>query len=112
MVALASFSVWARFLTVDEALMPALTAVAVWGFAHWGFFPAQQSRLIGIVGVKNASLILSLNASFMYLGFSLGAALGSFVLVMGGVADLGWIAGLCVLASLTLFMVSRPTRTA
>jgi len=32
--------------------------------------------LIGIIGLKNAPIILSLNGSFMYLGFSLGAVHG------------------------------------
>jgi len=45
------------------------------------FFPAQQAGLIGIVGVKLAPIVLSLNASFMYLDFSLGAAVGGFTLI-------------------------------
>ena len=44
-------------------------AIVLWGIAGWGFFPAQQARLIGIAGVKVAPIALSLNASFMYLGF-------------------------------------------
>ena len=42
----------------------------------------------------------------MYLGFSVGAALGSLTLTAGSVADLGWVGGLCVLVALGLFLAS------
>lgn len=84
-----------------------MVAIVVWGITGWGFFPAQQARLIGITGVKGASIVLSLNASFMYLGFSLGAALGSFVLTQASLAGLGWAGGLCALASFLLYLATR-----
>jgi predicted MFS family arabinose efflux permease len=61
------------------------------GVTAWGFFPPQQACLIGIVGLKNAPIILSLNSSFQYLGFSLAAALGSVTLAIGGPDDLAWV---------------------
>jgi len=86
-----------------------VVAIVVWGVAGWGFFPAQQARLIGIAGVKVAPIVLSLNASSMYLGFSLGAALGSITLIYASVASLGWVAALCEVAALALMLVStRP----
>lgn len=105
--ALVSLSVWARFLTPTQALVPVLISMIFWAFNAWGFLPTQQSRLIGIAGLKTAPVILSLNASFMYLGFSMGAALGSFTLSRGSVADLGWVGALSVLASLSLFWATR-----
>jgi predicted MFS family arabinose efflux permease len=87
-------------------------AIVVWGVAGWGFFPAQQARLIGIAGVKVAPIVLSLNASSMYLGFSLGAALGSITLIYGSVMSLGWVAALCEGVALAIVLVSmRPART-
>jgi predicted MFS family arabinose efflux permease len=106
-VALFSLSFCADYLTLAHALLPVLISVFIWGFTAWGFFPAQQTRLIGVAGIKVAPIILSLNASFMYLGFSVGAALGSFTLAHGGVADLGRVAALCVLGSLILFLVTH-----
>ncbi|GGE98619.1 MFS transporter [Aliidongia dinghuensis] len=105
-VTLASLSVTAAYATPAVAALPVLLAIAVWGLTAWGFFPPQQARLIGIAGLQNAPIILSLNGSFMYLGFSLGAALGSATLTFGGVADLGWVGGLCVVASFLLFLVT------
>lgn len=107
-LALVSLSASAWYLSVSDALVPVLIAVMVWGFAGWGFFPAQQARLIGIIGLRGAPVILSLNASFMYLGFSLGAALGSFTLTKGSVADLGWVGALCVSAAFLLTRLQKP----
>jgi predicted MFS family arabinose efflux permease len=86
-------------------------AILVWGVAGWGFFPAQQARLIGIAGVKVAPIVLSLNASSMYLGFSLGAALGSITVIYGSVLSLGWAAAACEVLALAIVLVStRPAR--
>jgi predicted MFS family arabinose efflux permease len=106
-MALASLSLSAAYATTPSgALLPVLGAVAVWGMTAWGFFPPQQARLIGIAGLKNGPIILSLNGSFMYLGFSLGAALGSVTLALSGVAALGWVGATCVVASLLLFLLT------
>jgi predicted MFS family arabinose efflux permease len=115
-VALASLSIAAAYAGPSAALLPVLAAVAVWGVTAWGFFPPQQARLIGIAGLKNAPIILSLNSSFQYLGFSLGAALGSVTLALGGLDDLGWVGGACVVAAFLLFLatdrgIRSPGRT-
>ena len=102
-IALASLSAWAAYLPASQALAPILVSVAVWGFSAWGFFPAQQSRLLDITGIKSGPVILSLNASFMYLGFSLGAIAGSITLTFGGVGGLGAVAATFVLAALGVF---------
>jgi predicted MFS family arabinose efflux permease len=64
--------------------------------------------LLDVAGLKVAPIILSLNASFMYLGFALGATVGSITLSNGGVGDLGAVAAAFVLAALGTF-VSRNT---
>ena len=110
--ALASLSVWAGYLSPVEAIAPVLISVVVWGFTAWGFFPAQQSRLLDVAGLSEAPIILSLNASFMYLGFALGATAGSITLTYGGVEDLGTVAAAFVLGSLSLFFYSTSARRA
>ncbi len=106
-VSLAAFSFAALDVPPSERLAVILVAVVVWGVAAWGFSPAQQARLIGIAGLKNAPTVLSLNASFQYFGFSLGALLGGLTLTGGGVAHLGWVGALCVLGALTVFTLSE-----
>ena len=101
-LAFASLSVSATLLSQAVAVAPVMVAIVVWGLSAWAFFPAQQTRLIGVAGIRVAPIVLSLNASFMFLGFSLGAALGSVTLAYATPSALGWVGGLCVLASLLL----------
>jgi len=76
-----------------------------WGLCHWGFFPAQQTGLIQIVGLKLAPIVLSLNASFMYSGASRSAPRSvGFTLIHATVTDLGWVGAACELAAVTLFL--------
>ncbi|MGO4326638.1 MFS transporter [Cupriavidus sp. 2TAF22] len=104
-----SFS--ADFLSPSSATLPVLGAVAAWGLAHWAFYPAQQARLVALAGLQATPIVLSLNASFMYLGFSAGAALGGIVVARASVADLGWVAGLCEIAALGLSVALLRTRS-
>jgi predicted MFS family arabinose efflux permease len=110
-VAFSLLSAAATALPPHFAVYPILIGVVAWGVAHWCFYPAQQAGLIGIAGLKGTPIALSLNASFMYLGFSLGAALGSLVLSLGSVVNLGWTAAACEVAAL-LLTLSLGARTA
>lgn len=74
------------------ALAPVLAAIAVWGFSVWSFFPAQMARLIAAGSVSQASVALALNTSTMYLGFSIGSAMGAGVIGTGTVWGIGAIA--------------------
>ena len=90
-LAFVSLSAAGVYLSGKSALAPVLTAIVVWGLAAWAFFPAQQARLMQVAGNKTAPIALSLNASFMYLGFSLGAMLGSFTLLHAPLTSLGLV---------------------
>jgi predicted MFS family arabinose efflux permease len=79
-----------------HALAPIVPLLILWGMSAWGFFPAQQHRLMGVVGVHHAAVALSLNASFMYFGFALGAALGSLVIALASVQWIGAAGAACV----------------
>ena len=100
--AFALMSASAHWLPASLALVPVLVGVVAWGIAHWCFYPAQQAGLIVIAGLRGTPIALSLNASFMYLGFSLGAALGSITLSIASASDLGWVAAFCEIAALGL----------
>ena len=91
----AGLSAIGHYLSGASALAPVTAAIVMWGVAAWGFFPAQQSRLMQVAGLKTAPIALSLNASFMYLGFSLGAMLGSVVLLHASVTTLGLVGAVC-----------------
>jgi predicted MFS family arabinose efflux permease len=106
-VGLAGLALVANLVAPARAFVPVLAAMTLWGASSWAFFPAQQTRLIEIVGVQSAPVALSLNASFMYLGFSFGAALGGLSLLHVGPHNLGFVGAACELAALTLLLINQ-----
>jgi predicted MFS family arabinose efflux permease len=111
-LAFVSLSTSAILLPPAAARAPILLAIALWGVSAWAFFPAQQARLISIAGVNVAPVALSLNASFQFLGFSAGAALGSLTLANASPQALGWVGASCVLTALSLVLAeSRRPRS-
>jgi predicted MFS family arabinose efflux permease len=110
-LAFLSLSASGVLLAPVAARTPIFLAIALWGLSAWAFFPAQQARLINIAGVKVAPVALSLNASFQFLGFSTGAALGALTLADSSPVALGWVGASCVIAALSLVaMTSRRAR--
>ena len=107
---LVTFSLVGHLAPRHLALVPVLAIVALWGTAHWGFWPAQQARLIELGGLSGAPIALSLNASFMYLGFSLGAAFGAAVMAHSSVLDVGFAGGTSVVVALLLFLSIEAVR--
>jgi predicted MFS family arabinose efflux permease len=94
------------------ARAPILLAITLWGMSAWAFFPAQQTRLINMTGMNVAPVALSLNASFQFLGFSAGAALGSLTIASASPLALGWVGASCVLGALALVLAtSRHVRS-
>jgi predicted MFS family arabinose efflux permease len=108
----AGLSAIGHYLSGASALAPVAAAIVIWGLAAWGFFPAQQSRLMQVAGLKTASIALSLNASFMYLGFSFGAMLGSLVLIHTSVTTLGLIGAVCEIGAVLIVLATVPSRAA
>ena len=106
-LAFVSLSTSPVLLSPAAALPLILLAIVLWGVSAWAFFPAQQARLIGIAGTKVAPVALSLNASFQYLGFSMGAALGSLTVASISPLAVGWVGAGCVLASLSLVLITH-----
>jgi DHA1 family inner membrane transport protein len=70
---------------------PALMAVFLaWGIAGFGMMTPQQSRLASLAP-EQAPLLLSLNASMLYLGTALGAATGGLIAPWTGFDRLAWV---------------------
>lgn len=77
-----------------SALVFSLAGVALWGFSVWSFFPAQMAKLIEAGGAGKNALVLSLNTSTMYFGFSVGSAIGAEVLSRGQIWMIAALAAL------------------
>lgn len=100
------------YLAGKSALVLVIAAMVIWGLAAWSFLPAQQSWLMQTAGLKTAPIALSLNASFMYVGFSLGAMLGSLVLMHAPVTTLGLIGAVCEIGAILIVRATVPVRQA
>ncbi len=100
-----------HLLSPAAARIPVVAAIVIWGLAAWSFFPAQQAKLLGVTGVKLASVALSLNASFMFAGFASGATLGAAIISRATPADLGWVGAASVATAFGLaYLLNRETK--
>ena len=68
-------------------------ALVAWSVAGWALTPFQQYRLIWLAP-RTQDVVLSFNASSIYLGQGIGAGLGSLAILYGSLASLGWVAAL------------------
>jgi predicted MFS family arabinose efflux permease len=106
-----TMSLSAYLLAPAAARVPVLLAIIVWGLAAWSYVPAQQARLIDVGGVKAASVVLSLNSSFMFAGYALGAALGSVTIAYSSPAALGFVGAASIVAGLAVVFATTRQKT-
>ncbi|QNK70200.1 MFS transporter [Variovorax sp. PAMC26660] len=102
-VILGGLSFSAQMLPHGLALPLIVGLSALWGFAGWGFGPAQAVRLIRLAP-ERAPMTLSLHASAIYLGIAAGSALGGAAIDLFGVSAVGWVGGASQLAGLMLLL--------
>jgi predicted MFS family arabinose efflux permease len=88
----------------------AAVVMFVWGMFTWSFNPPMQNFLIGL-SPANSGLLLSLNASAIYLGVGLSSVSGGAVVSMVGVTALPPVAAIAALvAGVLLVLALRPVR--
>jgi len=81
------------------------TVFVVWGIAGFGMMTPQQSRLAALSPAQTP-ILLSLNASMLYLGTAGGAALGGAMAGSVGFAKLSWVGVPFALAALAMLQIS------
>jgi MFS transporter, DHA1 family, inner membrane transport protein len=85
--------------------------VAVWSICGWAFMVPQQARLAAL-SPQRVPVLFALNASAIYVGGSIGSALGAWVLRQSGFEWLGAAAGgVMLLALASLFWRQGPRAT-
>jgi len=82
-----------------------LAVFVVWGVAGFGMMAPQQSRLAALSPAQTP-ILLSLNASMLYLGTAAGAAIGGAVVGDVGFAHLAWVGVPFALAGLATLRIS------
>lgn len=105
----AALSLAGTLLPPEVARWAIVPLIALWGFVGFSFPSAQQAHIVTLAP-KLAPITLSLNASAIYLGASLGAVLGSLVVAHGSVHALGWVAAGCEIGALSLLRFARRRR--
>jgi len=83
--------------------------VLVWGITGWGFLPAQSSHLLSL-SPASAPLVLSLNASALYLGIAGGSLVGGLVLEHASASDLGWVGAAFPALALVVLILQATAR--
>ena len=107
-VSLLAFSLLAPLAGSPLAVAGTGVALVTWSVAGWALTPFQQYRLIDLAP-SAANVVLSLNASAIYLGQGAGAGIGALALLYGSLASLGWVAALCVATGLLVLLLGpRP----
>jgi predicted MFS family arabinose efflux permease len=88
----------------------AAVVMFVWGLFTWAFNPPMQNFLIGL-SPANSGLLLSLNASAIYLGVGLSGLSGGFVIDQLGILALPPAAAIAALGAIVLLVLAlRPVR--
>jgi DHA1 family inner membrane transport protein len=78
-----------------------LVFIAAWGMAGWALIPAQQHRLLS-AAPRQATVLLGLNSSAIYLGATLGSILGALTLAFSPAATVSTASAIAAVAAVTV----------
>lgn len=107
-ISLLAFSLLAPVAGSSLAVAGAGVALVTWSVAGWAITPFQQYHLIELYPLQG-NIVLSLNASAIYLGQGIGAGLGALAIGYGSLNSLGWVAALYAAAGLVVLLLgTRP----
>jgi MFS family permease len=97
----------ATLLVAWRGPLPAVAGAALlWGAASWTQTPPQQKRLLG-QRPSDATMVIGLNASALYLGIALGTSIGSVFIGVGRVTVVAAGAALAIVAAIVNAAVGR-----
>lgn len=78
----------------------------IWEIACWTFGPTQNFNLISLVPGAS-SIVLSLNSSFVQLGFAAGAGIGGIAVGGISITAITWISAISAICATFLFTVTH-----
>lgn len=90
------------FFATDSILLTSIL-LFIWVAASWTFGPTQSFNLASIAP-KAAGILLSLNSSFVQLGFTVGAGLGGITIAHMPIIALSGVGALCVLCAMGILL--------
>ncbi|MGW8426713.1 MFS transporter [Peribacillus simplex] len=91
-------------------VMVTLPLLIIWEIAAWTFGPTQNFNLVSLTP-EASSIVLSLNSSFVQLGFAAGAGIGGIVAGRSSIQEISWVGATSVVIALLIGVFSfRRTR--
>lgn len=91
---------------------PLIAAFLCWGVIGFAFYAAQQSRLVALAP-RQATAMLALNASMIYVGTGAGSAIGGAVIAAAGYRALPIASALLIaIVALLVRATERPAAAA
>ncbi|WAH36378.1 MFS transporter [Alicyclobacillus dauci] len=89
---------------VARTTVVAIPLLMLWAIAAWTFAPTQNFNLLSLAP-EASGIVLSLNSSFVQLGFAAGAAIGG-IAVGGSVLAISWIGATSVAIAVCVAAIS------
>ncbi|MGW9102618.1 MFS transporter [Priestia megaterium] len=86
-------------------VMVTLPLLMIWEIAAWTFGPTQNFNLISLTP-EASSIVLSLNSSFVQLGFAAGAGIGGIVAGRSSILEISWVGATSVVVALLIGVFS------
>jgi MFS transporter, DHA1 family, putative efflux transporter len=83
----------------------AIVLLMVWATAAWAFAPTQNFNLLSI-SPEASGIMLSLNATFVQLGFAAGAGIGGIAVNGSSILAICWIGAVSVAVAIAVISVS------
>ncbi|MGC6588827.1 MFS transporter [Paenibacillus sp. Dod16] len=77
----------------------------IWEIACWTFGPTQNLNLVSLAP-EASGILLSLNSSFVQLGFAAGAGIGGVTVGIWSIMDITWVSSITVLIAAVLSMIT------
>ncbi|MFD6211170.1 MFS transporter [Peribacillus sp. NPDC060253] len=86
-------------------VMVTLPLLMIWEIAAWTFGPTQNFNLV-LLTPEASSIVLSLNSSFVQLGFAAGAGIGGIVAGRSSIQEISWVVATSVVIALLIGVFS------
>ncbi|WP_419872816.1 MFS transporter [Candidatus Pristimantibacillus sp. PTI5] len=96
---------------VSEWITPIIALLMFWEIACWTFGPTQNFNLVSLAP-ESSGIVLSLNSTFVQLGFAAGAGIGGIAVGSFSIMAITWIsAASAALAAIIAFMSINRDRS-
>jgi len=83
----------------------AIPLLALWTIAAWTFGPTQNYNLLSLAP-EASGIMLSLNSTFVQLGFAIGAGIGGVAVGESSILSICWIGAAVAAAAVVMASVS------